>query len=151
MNITNCSNEQAKQFFRDDVRLSRYALPNEGYSDLLPSELCLLLMESACPMALLRANEFTSHSSIIHIYVSTKAQRLHLSKQCVDVFVERFITHTDLHKLIAPVPSSCQHVNLFLRNTDFIKEATLSNVIEWHGELVDLHLYSYDLNKYRNK
>lgn len=148
MNIRKYSNEQMREFLENDPKLMSCATP-EGHHDLLLNEWCLAVEENGTPQALLRCNEFTPVSIMVHIMVSTECQKLKLSHKCAQYLLEYFAQHIELRKIITAVPSNCKYAERFIKQLGFKKEATLEKIMFWKKELVDLYWYSYDLNQLR--
>ena len=84
-------------------------------------------------------------SVIVHAYLSTEHQYLGFLKQVEQQIFEYLRENTKYTKMIVPVPESCFHVIVAMKNLGFKYSGRITKKMTWRNKQVDLLYYTKEI------
>jgi hypothetical protein len=149
------SDEQIQDFFLKDPNVSFLGLTDDNlqsmYSQgkyLSGSHSCMLgIYEGEDLCAIFKWELFTPETINIHLFVGTKWHKTGQMSKIFYFMKNHLETKTSFKKVIAMVPSVCEHVWKPLEHFNFVREAHLTKCLVWRNELVDMFIYSINLTR----
>ena len=153
--IKKATAEQVTDFFLSDPALCYLALPDEDLINLhekkiyIPSkeEYLFGVWEKTKLVGIVRYSFFTSTSVNLHLYIHTEAHKTQLSKDIQQQVKNYIRDYTVASKIMLMVPKPCHHVQKPAKTFGFVLEGCLTDVLIWRKELVDVYIYSLNLQK----
>lgn len=156
MEIRDVIEEEMTTFFMNDPALCYLGLPDRVLHILYtekkypanPNSMYKGVYKEEVLIAIVRYELYTEISLDVHFYIATHLQHKGLALQIRDLCIAFCLNeHPQIIKIIATVPSSCEHVQRCLERFGMKLEGVVSQCIIWRQQLVDLMFYGLPLNK----
>jgi hypothetical protein len=98
-----------------------------------------------------RWERFTETAVSVHPYLLTVLQKQGVFGSLHGIIKDWFVRNTFFTKLVVFAPAPCVAVHKAAKTAGMVQEGLLTKTIKWRNELVDLHIYAFDLTVLRNK
>lgn len=153
MNFKELTEEQISDFIVNDPKLVYiglndnelvYIQENKKYR-LTPYSYYIGIEEKDEVVCVLKWEYFTEHCVSIHPYVASKYHGKGMLTKIYDFLWSHFTEQTEIKKVIAFVPDSCNHTIKACEKHGFKKEGHISKCHMWRKELVGVNIYGLDL------
>ncbi len=151
--------EEAATFLLNDRVLCERALPDHELDEIALSgqykpfdtSNFIGMCNDGIVISITKWEYFTDATVNIHVYISSMLHGAGVTKDIQDIYKEWFATRTSFAKAVILAPGTCRQVHKSVELAEFKLEGLLTKAMIWRGELVDLHIYGYDLNALRGK
>ncbi len=155
MELKALSGEQIQNFFLSDPNVSYLGLADENLESMyregkyLQSDTSYILgiYNDGELIALFKWELFTLQTINIHLFISTKYQKQGNMTNIFNHMHKHLLEKTEFEKVITMVPSPCEHVWKPLEHLGFTREANLTKCLKWRQAIVDMFIYSINLDR----
>lgn len=155
LEIRNVTKQEIIDFFISDPRLCEMGLSDVEIVTLQETREYLIKPNSTYHgvydgdrlLAVSKSEWFTNETLCFHLYVTRICSSEYRAKDIHNLIINTIKEFNKISKVICMVPSTCRHVSMAVISWGWELEGRIKNSITWRHKLVDVLIYSLDLNK----
>lgn len=157
--VENVSEKKLSAFFLSDPKLAYQGLCDEKLLSLYEKK--QYIKDTNCKyfgiieevnnelICIVKMEQYSLLAASVHFYVLTKCQRRQYSLQIKDLMIKWLLDNTKtIIRCIMVVPSTCLHVQSFMKAIGAELEGKVKRCLIWRKELVDLYYYGLDIREF---